>query len=162
MRVYGKIYYLMVVHTAGRDGESAFLAYKRPFANLLEDTIEFLHSIFRVCKQGLFFAKHGYKYSNRGGLEPRAWCARKDTTEQRLRRMQARSRLKPTARPSKENSDCHWQSSTYGSRHSEDQNKRTSFADPFVLVREKGLEPSRLAALAPKASVSTIPPLART
>jgi hypothetical protein len=30
-----------------------------------------------------------------------------------------------------------------------------------LLVREKGLEPSRLAALAPKASVSTIPPLAR-
>ena len=29
------------------------------------------------------------------------------------------------------------------------------------LVREKGLEPSRLTALAPKASVSTIPPLAR-
>ena len=32
---------------------------------------------------------------------------------------------------------------------------------PNLLVREKGLEPSRLATLAPKASVSTIPPLAR-
>ena len=30
----------------------------------------------------------------------------------------------------------------------------------FYLVREKGLEPSRPKALAPKASVSTIPPLA--
>ena len=30
----------------------------------------------------------------------------------------------------------------------------------FKLVREKGLEPSHLAALAPKASVSTISPLA--
>jgi hypothetical protein len=38
------------------------------------------------------------------------------------------------------------------------QIKRASFADSFYLVRMKGLEPSCLAALAPKTSVSTIPP----
>ena len=34
----------------------------------------------------------------------------------------------------------------------------TEFIHHFLLVRMKGLEPSRLAALAPEASVSTIPP----
>ena len=47
------------------------------------------------------------------------------------------------------------------SRLTQTKLKGSAFADPFSLVRERGLEPPRLAAQPPQGCVATITPLAR-
>ena len=52
----------------------------------------------------------------------------------------------------------HLQASGFDLGHIHAKQKEPDIAGSFCLVRMKGLEPSRLAALVPKTSVSTIPP----
>lgn len=64
-----KPYDFLAMQTISLNDKSILLANKRLLANLLKDTVKFQHPRFWVCKQDLFFSKHGYKYSNRRELE---------------------------------------------------------------------------------------------